>query len=404
MSPFETFALWFGIISGAIGIAAVIQQFGVEKVIKTTVGVFGLCVAIVLLIAIIRVLPSHSEDRGENERKAIPTEASLKGGEEKPPLEPPPQIKQTPSITESVRLDGNPQVYLCADCQHFLVAHRGDSLAKWSLESKKKVNRFTQKDQRLASLVVTPDARQAVSIHTDTYESTLRVWDVGTWKVERSTVWKQENPDPFIAVSPNAIVVVEKTGWSDARVWNASERKWSGRLEPNKRCFEHASTLHVVSDSRIVALLDHDHSASAHVWDKRGAWEYVSKDFRLSLDDRGERARPAISLNGLVGVFGGTRKGFHCFSVVDLSSWEEKTVFPRREDAHPHHIRLLALSPKGELLASVCETHVRVWDIESRELIDSYEFDGDPRSVAFSPCGTHTICCTYLGSMLKTNV
>lgn len=61
--------------------------------------------------------------------------------------------------------------------------------------------------------------------------------------------------------------------------------------------------------------------------------------------------------------------------------------------------RAMTWSPDGKLLATGCESHVEIWDLESREQVGAHQHDGPIEALAWSPDGRFIASCSEYGQM-----
>ena len=175
-----------------------------------------------------------------------------------------------------------------------------------------------------------------------------------------------------VAFSPDSTTLASGSSDGTVKLWDASRREFLATLEA------HAYPVRAVAFSRDGTL------ASASWNDAIKLWDVTTRKETATLEGI---APLAFSRDGSVLASGSDNRR--------ITLWDVRTLEKIATlEGHTEQINAVAFSPDGSLLASGSgyfdseDQTVRLWDVDRREQIATYEHAGAIWSVAFSPDGT----------------
>jgi WD40 repeat protein/S1-C subfamily serine protease len=298
------------------------------------------------------------------------------------------------------------------DGQRAAFCFSGGRLEIWDLAQRKKLHTLTGHAKWIWAMTVTPDGQHIVTTSED---KTLKIWDLDSG-VEACTLSGHAKGVIDVAVTPDGKRIVSASSDQTLKVWNLESRTELFTLRG------HNDTIHAVAitpDGRQAISASTDKTLK--VWDLESGREIFSLSGHTGFIDA-----VVVSPDGQRVISGSrdctlkvwdlksgtelhTLRGHDTF--VDLvkitpdgryvisagSFWADTTLRVWdpvngtelfKLSGHTNSIRALAVSKDGQRVVSGSEDYtLRLWDLEKRKLIASFNGDCGFRACAIMPDG-----------------
>lgn len=252
--------------------------------------------------------------------------------------------------------NGVEQVVFATDSKSVFSRGLDQTIRQWDVTSGKEVRRFTGHKDKPWTIAVSADGKTLAAFSkkpvdgTDNQPGEVRVWDVATGKSRHS--WQLADDLHLCVFSPDLrLLVTQDRQGADSeqiKLWDVATGR---RIEtlPGR-----VYTVRFTLDGKALNALDHE---SIRFWDVASGTEV------LCLVNPRPNLSECCHLDArTLLLFGGNNNTLHVFDVASGK-------LSRQFDGPECHVRALAFSPDGKLLASAEAKDIRVWDaVTGKEL------------------------------------
>jgi len=268
----------------------------------------------------------------------------------------------------------------------------------WDTNRGQPVRTLTGHKAQIMSLALSPDGHLLVD---SSWDDTVHVWNLMTGVLAHvfprespphSGEWGTEDHDPAwkVAFSPDSRRVAA-AGGSSVRVWDVGTWKRRFTLKGHD---EHATNVLFTQDGKRIITEDGHatHTTSEHAM---LVWNAADGKLLQQLPPQdlvAEMAAPADPQAGWIAVVEGNRMD-NRLVLRDTHTWKviRTLALPASTDIDGN-VTTIAVSPDGKRIAASYGRMLCLWDVETGHLLDSASLHTDAiASVAFSPDGTHLV-------------
>ncbi|MEZ4775763.1 MAG: WG repeat-containing protein [Bacteroidia bacterium] len=286
--------------------------------------------------------------------------------------------------TLTYRLTGNESqvnVSLFAPNGSFIVTASADGSARvWSRNGEKIIATLAHGGSIYAA-AISPDSRY---IATGSANKTLRIWaqvSPGSWELlrtledARAAIWS-------VAFSPDSRFVVTGSADQVIRVYNLAEGKMVNTLEGHAN----GSILTLVFSPDGKQLISAGEDETVRIWNWKKGEAAGSLPGRI-----GEVLSAAYSPNGRYLALGTRNK---LVKIYEIGNAGPKLVI--QFDTFEDWVSTVAFSPDGKyLLTTSYDNRVRVFNLNTREMVLSIRHPGTVKSAAFSPDAKYILTASW---------
>jgi WD40 repeat protein len=294
------------------------------------------------------------------------------------------------------------------DGKYLASGGKDNNITLWDVESKKSLYTFKGHEKRIADLAFSPNGEWLASA---SYDNTARLWQVTTRQASHILIGHTNNVQR-VAFNPDNQLLATSSKDTTVRLWAVDSGKTVRVLRGHKQTVfgvgfvENGRYLVSGSDDRTLRLWDTQSGVTmrvlqAHTAGVIGIAAFQNNLFSASKDGSVMRwnstlpnqqavdlpstaASVAIAPDGNSVAVGLTDGTLRLYTLPDSQLlWEKPT-------AHTKHIKRIAFSPDGTLLASASHT-AKLWQVKSGKLLETFNDHKDKiNALAFSPDG-HTL-------------